>query len=136
MKDSRWLKDTHDDLLKQFHAKGQTDPVIRDSMAQLGHHFSVATVQKHRVRLKLEPNTIKPVWEKPPRFEECHSPIHLAREILGKRYEERPSGFWLDGMPVSLNQVMQAANRARQKVGMPQIVLNEAWAVPPERPSP
>ena len=40
------------------------------------------------------------------------NPVEFAFRWLGRRLEEKPSGYWLDCLPVGLDKMVQAANRA------------------------
>lgn len=57
------------------------------------------------------------------------SPLALAGEWLKHRLEERPTGYYLDGQPAKLNQIMQATNRLLKQAGVPQLDANPAWVV-------
>ena len=131
----RWIPEAHDSILKELHSLALTDPMIRDRMADMGHHFSVPTISVHRGRLKLKGNS-RNGWEIHAPVRDKPNPLHLAQMVLGKRLVEKPSGYWMDGRPVSLTTIMQAANAVRQKMGLQPIPGPSHWAAPPERPTP
>lgn len=66
-----------------------------------------------------------PRYKPPPKL----SPLALAGHWLGHRLEERPAGYYLDGQPAKLNQIMQATNRLLRQAGVPQLDANPAWVV-------
>jgi hypothetical protein len=57
------------------------------------------------------------------------NPIKVAMEILSTRFEERDSGYYLDGHPAKLNQIMQATNRQLRNSGLSQVDVNPVWVV-------
>jgi hypothetical protein len=57
------------------------------------------------------------------------NPIQVARDALTTRLEERPTGYYLDGQPAKLGQIMKAANRELRDRGQRQLDANPAWLV-------
>jgi hypothetical protein len=55
------------------------------------------------------------------------NPLAFAQFWLGPRLEERGDSFYLDGRPVKLDQVMQAANRAARSSGQEMVTPNPNW---------
>ena len=60
---------------------------------------------------------------------DADSPIVAAHTALHGRLEERHSGFWLDGRPSSLSEVMRQTNAIRKRIGMKQVGKNPDWKV-------
>ncbi len=63
----------------------------------------------------------------PPKIKQ--NPVKLAQQWLGKRLVERNGGFWLDGVPVSLDIVMRATNAMLKASGMEMCLHAEKWRV-------
>ena len=57
------------------------------------------------------------------------NPLALAHHWLKRRLVEKESGFWLDGGPVSLDDVMRATNRVLKANGIEQVGTKGAWLV-------
>lgn len=57
------------------------------------------------------------------------NPVAVAQSRLGTRLVEKESGFWLDGRPAKLEQVMRETNRLLKAQGIEQIVTSERWRV-------
>ena len=56
------------------------------------------------------------------------SPLYVAFNWLGSRLSERPgSGYWLDGVPASLNSIMRETNRVIAEAGAEQVGGNPDW---------
>ena len=77
----------------------------------------------------LRPPVPYPVQESPPPPKARPNPIHTARQWLGPRVVERPSGYFLDGVPVNLTAMMREANRMMKEQGAEQLAGNPAWVV-------
>jgi hypothetical protein len=56
------------------------------------------------------------------------NPVAVALYTLGPRLVERPSGYFLDRVPVSLDTLMKEANRVRARKGLEQVGV-EKWRV-------
>lgn len=61
----------------------------------------------------------------PPKAKE--NPLHFARTWLCGRLKEKPSGYWLDDLPVSLDGMMIAANTVAKKRGAEMCLHSERW---------
>ena len=61
---------------------------------------------------------------------ERSNPVAAAKLWLGKRLVEKPSGYWLDGVPANLTTIMRAFNRLRLASGVEQLETNPLWRVP------
>lgn len=57
------------------------------------------------------------------------NPLHTASVWLGRRLVERPSGYFLDRVPVSLDQVMRETNRVLAANGIEQVLHCDRWKV-------
>lgn len=57
------------------------------------------------------------------------NPLTVARAYLGKRLVEKPSGYFLNGVPVNLTQIMRACNQRLVERGEDQVTHSEAWRV-------
>lgn len=57
------------------------------------------------------------------------TPMVTAINLLGARLVEKPSGYFLDGVPANLNQIMMETNRILVENGQPQFKGNPAWVV-------
>ena len=57
------------------------------------------------------------------------NPVAVAHSCLKSRLVEKESGFWLDGRPASLDQVMREANRLLKARGVEQVVNSDRWKV-------
>ncbi len=66
-----------------------------------------------------------PRYTPPPKL----SPLVVAKTTLGDRLDERDSGFWLDGSPAKLKDVMRETNRILKASDQPQVTVNPAWVV-------
>lgn len=140
---SRWNKDTHDIVLVKLHKMGLTDHQIMTRMLDSGIPVAFHDVKVARDRLNLPANK-SPV--PPPRNDRQFSttpkirpnPLAMAlamamaraRATFGARFVEKASGYFLDGVPVSLNQIMRAYNEVQAQKNLPQIDRNAAWVVP------
>jgi hypothetical protein len=125
----RFIPETHDAVLTELNEKWRrTDQEIADAMG-----FSRDTITGHRNRLGL-PRYIRP---KAPGNREADSrapkekpnPLKVASVWLGKRLVEKPSGYWLDGVPVNLDAIMQATNQILKAEGVEQVTYCERWRV-------
>lgn len=131
----RWDALMHNPLVAHYHAKKMTDPEIAAAINErCATEFMPSTITKRRQDMKLPRNTKPkvrtPREKKKPIDCDLLSIMSLMKAVsyrLGKRYEERITGLWLDGRPSNLTLVMQAFNRTRQDDELPQIVLNPEW---------
>jgi hypothetical protein len=57
----------------------------------------------------------------PPLPKSRPNPMAVASYWLGARLIEKPSGYWLDGVPVNLPKIMQETNRALVQAGVDQL---------------
>ncbi|WP_435008014.1 hypothetical protein P12x_005281 [Tundrisphaera lichenicola] len=57
------------------------------------------------------------------------NPLAFAKTWLMERFVEKPTGFWLDGVPVNLDALMQAANAVVKANGAEQLGHNPRWLV-------
>ena len=57
------------------------------------------------------------------------NPLVIAGLWLGHRLVEKPSGYWLDGLPVNLDTIMRETNRLLKKAGAEQIIGSDRWRV-------
>lgn len=128
----RYIPELHDKVLTRLcvHWK-RTDQQIANEMG-----FALNTIKLHGERLGLPINErprgpVLRVEQEPPRPVERPNPVAVAVTYLGNRLQERPSGFWLDGRPVSLDTMMRECNRVRVGLGLAQIENNPAWRVEP-----
>jgi len=125
-KQKRWVDTLHDPVLTALVEQGKSDYFIADAMG-----FSHFAIQNHRQKLGLEP-TRKPItgiYETPRSMESKPSPLAVAAHWLASRLVEKPGGYFLDGTPVSLNQLMKETNRLLAKNGLPQRLENPLWGV-------
>jgi hypothetical protein len=106
----------------------RTDGEIADAMG-----FDRQTIFTHRKRLGL-PTNHRPMpayapqeASRPPK--ERQNPMKVAQIWLGKRLVEKPSGYFLDGVPVNLTSIMQATNRVLKAAGAEQISTHPLWVV-------
>jgi len=121
----------HDPILTEMNRKWRrTDQEIADEMG-----FDKTTIGVHRKRLGLptnvRPRPIQHPTEKdsavaPP---DKPNPVKVAGRWLGNRLIEKPSGFWLDGSPASLDAVMRAANTVLKGQGVEQCKNKPEWQV-------
>ena len=95
--------------------------------------FDLHTVSLNRLRLGLPKNTrTRPIQHPterdyaPPK--DKPNPVAVAFHWLGMRLVEKPSGFWLDGRPASLDTVMRETNAVLKREGVDQIGV-EKWRV-------
>lgn len=58
-----------------------------------------------------------------------HNPLELAALMLGNRLREKPAGYFLDGLPASLTQIMRATNSVLIQRGLEQITVNPQWVI-------
>jgi hypothetical protein len=76
------------------------------------------------IRQKLPPDRHDYTPSPPP------NPLTLASLWLGRRLVEKAdSGFWLDGTPASLDDVMRATNRILKAHRIEQLGRNPKWLV-------
>lgn len=54
-------------------------------------------------------------------------PIQAAHTMFGKRLEERGTLFFLDGQPISLDNLMRQTNKARKQLGMMPVGRKREW---------
>ncbi len=127
IKQKKWIEGAHDDFLTELVRQGKSDDNIARIMG-----FSQSTILAYREKLGLPRNIKRPVLTidrggKTP--EDKPSPLAVAAHWLGPRLVERPAGYFLDGRPVSLNQLMQETNRLLEENGLPQRLENPQWRV-------
>jgi hypothetical protein len=67
--------------------------------------------------------------QKPRPSRQKQNPIAVARVWLGNRLVEKPSGYWLDGVPVNLDTFMRETNLVLKANGAEQIGPDQ-WRVP------
>src|SRR5580698_6033976 len=121
----------HDSILTEMNKKWRrTDQEIADEMG-----FDKTTIGTHRKRLGL-PTNIRPRLPQHPTEKDSvaatpdkPNPVRVAGRWLGNRLVEKPSGFWLDGRPASLDAVMRAANAVLKSQGVEQCVNKPEWRV-------
>ncbi len=71
----------------------------------------------------------EPTREAPKADLDLDNPVTAARIVLRSRVTERLGSYWLDGRPVSLDQLIQSANSLLKERGKPQIKGKETWEV-------
>jgi hypothetical protein len=126
----RYIPETHDPILIEMNQKWRrTDGEIADAMG-----FDKQTIYKHRLRLGLPINTRPRPVQLPSEKEalpppERPNPVTVASRWLGSRLVEKPSGFWLDGLPVNTEEVVKAGNRILKANGLLQVGPSH-WRVP------
>jgi hypothetical protein len=131
MSNCRYTPKIHDQILTEMNQKWRrTDQEIADEMG-----FDRATITTNRNRLGL-PRNSRP---KLPQFRESKrellppkekpNPLKIASMWLDKRLVEKPSGYWLDDVPVNLDAIMQAANLLMKRAGAEQCCYSEKWRV-------
>ena len=105
-----WNNAVHDAVLKLLHSQQFSDYVIADWMS-----LSTGSVRHHLRRLGLQSNKMQ---REPSRHEQAApppqerpNPLAVAHTWLGRRLVEKPSGYWMDGRPVSLDTIMKTTNR-------------------------
>jgi hypothetical protein len=126
---SRWRPE-FDLILARFHKAGQTDYQITSNMLDLELPVAQSDVVSARRRMKLDSNRVAQHGERQqPTPNEKPNPIAIAQVWLGSRLQERPSGYWLDGIPVSLKTIMRETNRLLVASGCDQIASNPVWVV-------
>lgn len=129
MTNRRYLPETFDPIVLDLHCQWQLTPF--DIAQRLG--FSIDTVKTQMRRLGLTPHRRvtqpgKPMKDPlPPKGKP--NPLAIARLWLGTRLVEKPSGYWLDSVPVGLTGIMQATNRLMKKEGAEQIAYSADWLV-------
>jgi hypothetical protein len=123
-----YIPETHDPILTELNTKcRRTDGEIADEMG-----FDKKTIWTHRQRLRL-PTNIRPRPVQMPTEKDFTpppdkpNPVTVASRWLGSRLVEKPSGFWLDGRPVSLDTLMRATNEVLKGYGMPQVGVEKWW---------
>jgi hypothetical protein len=126
---NRYIPETHDPILTEMNEKWRrTDQEIADAM---GLH--IGTVSYHRSRLGLprytRPRPALVRQEEPAPAKERANPLRTADLWLGKRLVEKKGMYWLDGVPASLEKIMQATNRLLKAAGAEQIGYNSRWLV-------
>jgi hypothetical protein len=58
------------------------------------------------------------------------SPLTAAQRWLGPRLEDRgESGYYLDGQPAKLNDIMRATNRVLKAHGYDQVTAKREWTI-------
>ena len=129
MSKSRWKPEMHDPLLLDMHRHGLSDEEITGRMLDDGYPVAIEDVRAARLRLGLKANK-RPQYREPKILTiERPNPLTDAKIWLGKRLEEKKSGYFLDGVPSNLTRIMRAYNRMRKAAGAEQIVSNANWRV-------
>jgi hypothetical protein len=126
----RYIPETHDTILTEMNTKWRrTDQEIGEEMG-----FDKQTIHHHRIRLGL-PTNIRPRPVQHPTEKDAigappdkPNPVKVAERWLGKRLVEKPSGFWLDGRPASLDNVMRATNTVLKGQDIEQVGVDR-WKV-------
>jgi hypothetical protein len=122
----------HDPILTELNTKWRrTDQEIADEMG-----FDKCIIGKHRARLNLPLNP-RPKFTPHAPKEELRTataktkpnPLKVAKQWLDERLVEKPSGYWLDSVPVNLDAIMRATNRIIKSHGGQQCVHSEKWKV-------
>lgn len=121
--------ETHDPLVKDLHERWGLKAY------QIGSRIGVRTepVNDAKRRMGLTEQTRRMIAKNtdrdpaPPKLRQ--NPLVFAKTWLMARYVEKPSGFWLDGVPVSLDALMRAANTAAKAQGAEQLGHNPKWLV-------
>jgi hypothetical protein len=130
MTNSRYLPATHDPILTEMNNQWRrTDQEIADEMG-----FDRDTITTQRVRLGLPRySRPRPTYGKaerdPPPPKDAPNPLRVAGLWLGTRLVEKPSGYWLDGVPANLDGIIRAANRLLKEAGVEQLSQNPRWRV-------
>lgn len=146
-----WLPE-YDDLVTRYHAIGLTDHQIHSRMLDqdipVSHSDVVAARRNLRLRANAKaslfghpllvkhnrlPSGPRPICQAERLPKERINPLALAKRWLGARLVEKPTGYWLDGLPVNLPAIMKETNRLFLADGMEQIGP-EGWRVPAHVP--
>lgn len=118
----RYVPELHDPILTDLVVRlKRTDQEASDAMG-----FCRDTITSNRTRLGLPRNLRCPLKKAPaekPGFTPVNrpNPVALAIQTLGRRLQERPSGYFLDGRPVNTVTLVKEANRVRLNTGLRQI---------------
>jgi hypothetical protein len=122
MTSHKYIPAIHDPILSELNQKWRrTDQEIADEMG-----FDKLIIRDHRIILGL-PANYRPRPVKSPTEQSGFAPavrtnpIVVAQHTLGRRLQERPAGFFLDNVPVSLATLMKETNRVRVTQGHDQI---------------
>lgn len=121
--------ETHDRLVREMHDR------LGLKAYEIGYRLGVPTdpVREAKKRMGLVehirlPRPVKADREPaPPR--QRQNPLAFAKTWLMGRFNEKPTGFWLDGVPVNLDTLMQAANSEAKANGAEQLGYNPKWLV-------
>ena len=120
----RYFPEEHDEIVKRQYKIGTPIRKIAENMG-----FSVSTIKKRVQEMGLCRNPQILMREPQSRqATERQNPIDIAFNTLAGA-ERRHGAFYLNGRPVRLDQLMQAANLERVKAGLPQIDVNPRWVV-------
>ncbi len=119
--------ETHDPLVKDLHDRWGLKAY------EIGSRIGVRTEPVHdaKRRMGLTEQTRRMITKNtdrepaPPKLRQ--NPLVFAKAWLMARFVEKASGFWLDGVPVSLDTLMRAANTAAKDCGAEQLVHSERW---------
>ncbi|WP_020472390.1 hypothetical protein [Zavarzinella formosa] len=118
---TRYYPDLHDKSVRHLFQCMLSDQQIAERMG-----MSWQTIRRARQRLGLglprkDCNVRRPAEPLPPQGMDENNPLVAARITLGKRLEERTSGYFLDGVPVSAPDMVREANRVRAANGQDQV---------------
>jgi len=125
-----YIPSIHDPVLTELNQDlRRTDQEIADEMG-----FDKVTIGKYRNRLGLPLNSRpKPTNYLPKEnlsaAKPKPNPLQVAKQWLGKRLVERPSGYWLDSVPVNLTCIMRATNTVIKAHGAEQLDAHPDWLV-------
>lgn len=127
MKPGSYSPEIHDDLVRDMHDRWELKPY------EIADRIGVRTTEVREAMRRMglveymTPGS-QPVGQaSPPK--QRPNPLTVAKGWLGNRLVEKPSGFWLDGRPASLDTVMRASNGAAKEAGVEQITYSERWVV-------
>lgn len=121
MRPSVYIPELHDPIVGELHARWKLN---RYEIAErLGLPADVVRDRMKRLGFKPHPRQVPQyTWQadpKPPRNKP--NPLAVAKAWLRGRFVEKPSGFWLDGRPVSLTTLMREANALIRRAGAEQV---------------
>lgn len=57
------------------------------------------------------------------------NPLKVAEHWLGRRLEERATGYFLDRVPASLDTIVREMNRVLVANGLEQVTASDKWLV-------
>lgn len=131
-----------DDEIRAMHRKCNGNISVMEKelgfkQGQLYYHCKnmglIAGGHKYRVlKISEQPETPQPPPPPPKKIDLNEGgTFSIAKKALNERLVERRSGYFLDGQPVLLDQIMRAANRVRISADPPlqQITHCERWRI-------